>query len=240
MSFVYDIFMIIIGVFIVVGCWRKGFVKSVMSLLSLIIATFTAYAFTPSLSEYINEHFIKSRISGTLYDSISGYFSDFSLDKVGEIIKNITNTITRYGSNSEGVSSVITTASENGASGTDAAKSVADFIATPVSTTISNIIAFTLIFFAALILLSFVTFIVDKIFKLPVLDSANKLLGLIFGIIEAILICWVLALIFSVLNTSLEAVAPKYFNTAVVDNSIILKFFSSYNILGMIKDAVKA
>ena len=71
------------------------------------------------------------------------------------------------------------------------------------------------------------TWILDLIFQLPVLKTANTFFGLIFGILAAILLAWVLSAMSVTLVRAMASVAPEYFSESVIENSVVLRFFSN-------------
>ena len=104
-------------------------------------------------------------------------------------------------------------------------------IAAPTTTVLSSVAAFVIIFCAVLFVLSLLTGLLDLIFTLPVLRSANLLLGFLLGAAEAAFIACLLASVMSVLAGSLGAVDPSLFGTDVVEDTIICKFVMEHNIL---------
>jgi Colicin V production protein. len=100
-----------------------------------------------------------------------------------------------------------------------------------VTDVLANIISFALIFAAAMLVLSIITWILDLIFKLPVLKAANTLLGLIFGVVCALVLAWLMGMVSIYLIGAMSSIYPELFNSTVVQNSVILKFISENNIL---------
>ena len=57
MSFAIDAVILFCAIMIIWSGTRKGFVRSVMGLVSGIASLFVAYAYTPVLSEYIKDNY---------------------------------------------------------------------------------------------------------------------------------------------------------------------------------------
>ena len=79
---------------------------------------------------------------------------------------------------------------------------------------------------------------IDFLFRLPVLKTANTFLGLLFGIAEAGLVVFVLASVLSVLVTGLGSIDPTLFGADVVENTTICKKLLEYNVLTKITDVL--
>lgn len=62
-----------------------------------------------------------------------------------------------------------------------------------------TIVAYLLVFAASYVILSVIAMIIDKIFKLPILKTANKLLGFLLGIVCAYMILSVIVSLLSLL-----------------------------------------
>jgi len=91
---------------------------------------------------------------------------------------------------------------------------------------LGNILGFVLIFIIVNRLFAIVIWMLDKIVKIPVINSINKILGLIFGMLEGFLI---VALIFTLL-TNFQVIDEK---TNVVSESKVAPYIDS--ILKIIK-----
>ncbi|MBQ8187460.1 MAG: CvpA family protein, partial [Clostridia bacterium] len=95
-----------------------------------------------------------------------------------------------------------------------------------------------ILFLAVLIVLSLMTGLLDLIFTLPVLRSANMLLGFLLGVVEAAFFACLLATVMSVLIQSLGAIDPGTFGTDVVDDTIICRFVLKHNMLERLMSAL--
>lgn len=91
---------------------------------------------------------------------------------------------------------------------------------------LGNILGFVLIFIVANRVFAIVIWMLDKIVKIPVINSINKILGLIFGLLEGFLI---VAIIFTLL-TNFQIIDEK---TDIVSKSKVAPYVES--ILNIIK-----
>lgn len=234
MSFLFDAVLILIFALTVFTSYKRGFVKSVMSFGSSIASVLVAYAFTPTLSDYLNQKFFLKRISGAIAETIKSISSEnadgtFNLAKMlSDMPEAFRDLLDRYNADI----SAFTGASE--ASGEDVVTRLADMIASPVSGIISSVVSFIILFAGAMLVLTLITWILDIIFRLPILKTANRILGFVFGIAAALVIVWTFSVLFTELIGALSSISPSLFSDDIIDGSIILRLFSKYNLLGMI------
>ena len=98
----------------------------------------------------------------------------------------------------------------------------------------ATLIAYLLVFASVFIVLTVVTFFLNKLFELPVLKTANKILGFILGLAVAyVVLCFASA----ILNVLLSYAGEQLFgqtNREILDSTLIYKFFNNVNIFPMI------
>lgn len=239
MSLIIDVLLAVIAVSALVAGYKNGLVKTVLSLVRSIVAVLVAYAFTPYLAPVFYDSFILERIAngiektvGSLSKTADG--NDF-IRLIEEAPKVFTQMLEKYGIELESLESHVSTMSETGNA---AVKSVSQFISAPVATVIANSLAFIIIFVAAFIILFLVSKLIEIVFKAPILKTADKLAGLLLGALNAAVVLWVLSIVITYAVTALGAIAPDWFGASVVEDSVILRFFSEVNPLQIIKNVV--
>ena len=241
---VIDVIILIICVIIVIRGVRAGFIKSVMGLLKGIVAFIAAYAFTPYLGAFIRDKFILPPMSGNIADTIRSVVQDTDgvsgvsklISEARDSVNSVGTILERYGVTAKEAADAASTAPTKEA----AVNAAADTIASPVAGIISNCIAFILIFVVVFLVLVLLTHILDSIFHLPVLNTANKVLGLVFGILEALVFAYVLSNVAGFALRALESVAPNVFGQKVIDGSFIMRFFIKIDLLKLISGVLSA
>ena len=83
-------------------------------------------------------------------------------------------------------------------------------------------------------MLKLLVFLIDLIFKLPVLNSTNKTLGLLFGVGEALVLAVLISSVSAAVITALGSVDPEVFGASVVERSYIMKVLSSIDLFGLL------
>lgn len=237
MGFILDIVLVAIMVICIVYGAKKGFFKSLMSLLSGICALLIALTFTPSLSAHLNERYILEPIAEgieTTFLSIaekddgSGYDKDLLMND-----SQFMSLMEDAGYSEEAVEKelYVTDASDNAV-----IAYLAYTVAAPIAKTASDIFAFIILFVASLIILKIITLIISVFLKLPVLKELDVTLGLIFGIVSAVFFAFVFSMMASHLANALSTVAPGTFTKDFVEGSLILELFAKYNPVSALSD----
>ena len=239
MGFVLDIILVIIAVLCVVYGCKKGFFKTVMSLMSGVCALLCAYTFTPAFSAFLKEKFIIDKVAGSIektFASIAENGKDAAENVLYDLTKLLSSpqfkdTLEQCGADEGAVMSLIESADE----GThEVIESVAYEVAEPISSAFSDIAAFIIVFCLSFILICVAVRIVGLIFKLPVLKSFDKAFGFAFGAVSAVFFVWVFSLCADTLAGALEGIAPGSFSTEMIEKSFLVEFFAKYNPIGAI------
>ena len=233
-----DVIIIVVMAASIVYGYKNGFVKSLMSLASGVVSVFVAYTFTPMLSTWLNTKYILGAISKGIAETFASAAKTAG-EAAGEIVYDLTkmfenpqiNTIIeRFGADA-GVVEELSGGAE--IVSYEMIESLATKVATPVANTVSTVVAFFILFIVATIALKIATAVIAGVFKLPVLKSMDKALGLVFGIIGAVVLGWAISLAFEVALSALVTVAPDFVSEHTFNNTIIVKFFAENSVIDL-------
>lgn len=241
MSFACDIILILIAGFTLYSGWAKGFIKSAMGLVKGIAAAVAAYAYTPLLSKFLYDNWILKPLTNGIFETLRSLALDtttdlYNLDRLAvDLPQPLVSILERYNISIPDFSSGMA-----GLSGVteDIVFDCAASIAEPTASLLSSALAFIVLFIGVFLVLSLVTALLDLIFRLPVLSSANKLFGLLFGAAEALLLVSVMSILLSALVSALGAVDPNLFGESVIEHTVICKFFAEHNPIKQIYDVL--
>ena len=223
-----DIIVVVIFAATLINCIRRGFVRSVLSLLKSVIAVVVSYMFTPALAEYFKKAFISDAITEPVKERLNVMLTEtagkFNIEKLfADKPKEFLDILSRFGvkledfADSYGVSSQ---ASEEYVS------SLAQDITAPVVNTVANILAFIGLFVGALIILSIAILILSAVVKLPVIRGIDKLLGTVFGLASGLVLAFSFAGLAKVGFEALASVSPDTFG-GVIEKTVVVKFLGS-------------
>ncbi|MBQ8510741.1 MAG: CvpA family protein [Clostridia bacterium] len=235
MSFIIDIIIILTAVAAVYLGIIRGFVKSVMGFISLLLAIVAAYIFTGPVSGWINEKLVGDWVSGIVDESLTGIVSagteQLDLSKLladrPEALESIAG---QFGYTLDDIDEYYGE-SLSGMMDGEALSELSKHIADPTAEAISTVAAAIGVFLAALLVLKLITFIFDMICRLPILDTLNTLLGLLFGIGSAVVLAWVISNLAVGALSALNAIDAAMFNQSVIENSIVLRFFYNNSLI---------
>lgn len=246
MSLIFDLLIIIVAVLSVILGIKRGFIKSVSLLLSVAVSIVAVFAFAPSAAKLISANFISDELSDSFTNTVGAYLPDdiltseqakewitdnidsnenlkAALSNIGitgdDIISGIDSADSVIGDTQATVDGAIENYDGEGFIGELAAE-IAECKANTLSTAIAGIVIFIL----AMIIMSIVMKLLNKIVKLPILNSINKLLGLVFGIVCAAALTLVLSNLAITFMEPLSAYNNELFNDSVIEGSFILSF----------------
>ncbi len=239
MNFVLDLILVAIAVFIIIKGWRRGLVKSIIGLVCDAVAIVVAYALTPTVAEWLCKSVFLEKISASIDATVRSAASTSAGTDVSQFLSKIPETLAgmleKFNIEGESFQNFIKGMKETG---DEAVNKVSDFIAKPTAYIISNAIAFILIFIVALILLRLISKLILLLFKAPIIRTADRTAGLIFGIVNALIVVWVLSLALKAGVNALGTFIPSWFGDTV-NNSMILKFFAKYNPITIINKVLE-
>lgn len=229
MNLLFDGLLLAVAVVVIIIGAKRGFIKSIMGICTLVAALFVAFAFTPTVSVYIEETAFMRDISGNISDTITSLSQNeedsYNLSRLfSEMPDAFKQILDRYNANERELADAISPTP-------DADKSTVDdlstMIADPVVSAVSGVLAFLALFVLSVIVLKLLTWILDLVFQLPVLKTANTLLGLVVGVLNALVWMWVLSALSVIFIRAMSSVSPEYFSETLIENTVLLQFFAT-------------
>ena len=239
MHIAIDLILVALAAFIIIRCWRRGLVKSVIGFVCNVVALVAAYALTPLVSDFLCSHVFLDRISSGIDSTVRSAAStpvgtDVStfLSKIPE---TLAGTLEKFNVEGDSLKGFISGLKDTG----DAAvEKVSDFIAKPTSQIISNTLAFILLFVVILIILRLLSKLIIVLFKAPVVSTVDRIAGLALGVVNALFILWVVSLVVNVALGALGPYIPTWFGDTA-EKSVIMKFFAKYNPISVISGVLE-
>lgn len=197
MAWIWDLAAVAVIVLAGVIGYHRGFFKSVMQLVSGIVALLLAAWLAAPIAGQIFDLFLSDRITDalenrltetamtgekTLGDSLDTY--------VEELPGPLQELLRKNGLNGSEI------AQKFSLNGTETARTVAETVVRevlrPGAVKLIELLCFFLLFVVLLVALFFVTKVVNKVLHLPVLRQINGLLGAVVGVAEGLLLACVL------------------------------------------------
>ncbi len=215
--------LIIIGIVLlcIIFGYKRGLVEVAFNLISFIIAIVLSLLLYQPITNYI--------IDNTNFDeSIKEVIVNHMNPKD---IKETTEEIEESKSENENLPDIVTNYIEKTISevANSAKTNAVEIVANNLSITAIKIITLILLFFAIRLILYLLKFITNIIAKLPVINSINKLGGIVYGVIEGLFIIYlILAIAMAISTMTGNTEILTYINGSMLgkmmfNNNILLK-----------------
>lgn len=236
MSLFFDILIIAIVIFAACAGYKRGFVRSVLGLVIFFVALFVAIKFSDIYADHLNDTVFMEKVTGEISQSIESVIgNNVDSDGVDGLFEDkpsgFVSIVERFGADMSELEEYYNeNSSETQVSNV---KLIASYIAKPVASLLSKVIAFLIIFFGVLLVLSIIKWILNLIFKLPVLNAVNKVFGLTFGIIKGVLLAWAASMLLTYLMSVLVMLRPETFSSSMIENTVIVKYIGNINIFNL-------
>ncbi len=213
MQLVIDILLIVIFGLLVFRGWRRGFMKSVLSLGRLILSLIITILFGSSFAVWIDEKFVNPPI----FESVFEKFSDIAADVTASAEGGIDALVEKIPEVFRGYLDLETVdpSSEINALVEEWSHTVADSI----SKVIATVVGYILLFILSFLVLTLVIFIVTRIAKFPAVKTVDKLLGLVIGLVSGVVAVIVISVI-------LGAILGVFGQAEIVEGSFMLRLFA--------------
>lgn len=207
MGVIFDIIIIAIIALNVYACYKKGLVNLAVGLIAVVAAIILAVIFYKPVTNIIVENTeLDEKIQSTIVETFAPEGEEGQVEYVGILsyleteIGNVVN---------------------------DTKNEVVYQTANAMSIKIINLIAFIAIFIVVRVVLFALTFVADAITSLPILKQLDDVGGIVYGIVKALLIVYVVLAIVSL-------IVGFTANTTIADaisSSFVTKFFYNNNLL---------
>jgi uncharacterized membrane protein required for colicin V production len=213
----------IILIFTFLG-YRAGLIKTVFSICSMIVALVLTLLISPQVSKALQAN-----------EDVVGYFSEkvdkaLNLDKVADdSISDKTSGIDKLPIPASMKDSLKKNCTEK-AYEVLGVSSFTDFVSHSIARMIINALAFVVTFLVLIIVLRILSFTLDLISKLPVLNQINKLAGLTAGLVQGMIVVWLLCIVLTMFSgsalgkTCFEMINESKFLGFIYNNNFILNF----------------
>ena len=235
MGIVIDVIIIaILAICIGLG-FKRGLTGSLLKIVSFILALIIAFVLFKPVSNFIIDN---TNWDETLEQSIRQIFIEETMQEnnIQEQNQNTENTQLsneqiqeneKTQSMPDVMINYINEAVEN--VGTEAKNAIVESTARNVATTIINIGVLIALFLVSRIVLIFIKGLTQLITKLPVIKQFDKLVGIIYGLLEALVIIYVILTILSLVSPLIsnsgiiQAIENSFIGSVMYDNNLLLK-----------------
>jgi uncharacterized membrane protein required for colicin V production len=200
--------VVILALFGIIG-FRRGLVKSIISLTSIIVGFIAAKLFYIRLADYITSATnIDSKINSFIYDKLMASFPNGQVSlTASDANSSLQWILTKLFHSENIINDTVST------------------ISSQITVIILNVLAFVALFIVTIIIIKIIGVLLNKISQLPVLSFVNKLGGSIIGIIKGALLCMLLVSVVS----SLTIFTSNPTIVSLLSDSLLCKYFDIGN-----------
>ncbi len=231
MILLLDIILVLIFLLVVIISARRGFVKCIWSVVTIIGAFVFSYMFGPTLGVWIGEAFVCDYVSSYSYEVVESIVEEKSdkdqydvPDLFDTLPEDLISFLEHCGVDIDDITSGLSTSVTVSQ---DELYTIADSIASRVSKTISNVSGIIIVFLASIIIISLLGLILKLLVKVPIIKPINTFFGMILGIVEGFVIVWILCWL-------VELVVENETFHLITDSSYLFKFFRNLSLTDFI------
>ena len=217
--------VVLFGLMVFIG-YKRGFFKTVMRLVSLAVALVAAVLLSQPAAQLLYNLLLKNRMSEFVTNAFSKTSQTVSAS-VDSLLSGLPGII-QHALSADGLTSSADVLTRAGVSAETAPAAASDAVpgnvVEPLTVTLLSGACFILIFILCLIAMLLITHAANLATKLPVLKQLNGALGIVVGIVEGLVLVWVLA---KGLTWLASTVTPsEWFSPEVLDRTWILHFLA--------------
>lgn len=232
MSWTLDLIIIAIFAITVFFATKNGFVKTAVSAVSFIVAIVITFCFAGTLADAIKTTSIADKIETATERKIEDVILENSIS-ASELIdggSEAFNVLLSVSGVEQSELKEFFNSSENRS--LEPAKRIAKKISEPIIDTVALIVSVILLYFGTRILLAIVAAVLDKLAKLPILKTSNKLLGVLLGIVLAAVRISLFCFVAGVLIKHADFLGNSYISALDPEKTLLFRFFSNIDIFG--------
>ena len=203
--------------------YRRGFIRIIITLISLVLTIWLVSVVTPYITTYMMNH---TGVYEKIKEHVEESFAEENSRRDNTIAENQIETINSYQIPSIVKNSLISNNNEN-VYGTLMVSAFEGYISGYIARMIINLMAFVCTFLMIYVFLKMTFLSMELIGKLPIIKGLNKLVGGIAGFAEGILLVWIAFLAATIFAGN--EIGMKFFT--LIDSSYFLSFLYNNNIL---------
>lgn len=222
-----NILLIIVAVFLVFMAfngYRRGGLRILISMVALVLTLILASLLTPTATKLLKDH-------TPLYNTINKQMVTFVGAKIDQSAQDKNEEVQGIALEAlplpKSLTNVLIENNNDEAYNTLGVTDFASYTANSLTIILMNAIAYIGLFIIISIIFRVIMFVADIISKLPIINGINRFVGTILGVVQGILILWVLCIALTAFSGT--AYGQKIFE--MVNDSTFLTFIYNNNLL---------
>jgi len=220
--------IIILAIFALIGYWR-GFIRTVFSLVSYILLIGLVSWFSPHVTTFLEEN---TSIHSVIQEKCIEGIKIETNKKIDNKVEDTEPIVIAGIVLPEEIQKQLLEKTGDAADNLLESSGIYDQIGNYVAGFVLNGIAFFVTFVLVSIILRLAVNMLDLVSKLPVIKGVNHTLGIVAGLLEGLVIVWLMLFVIAIINTT--DIGKQLMN--YINESQLLQFLYEYNpILSLIQ-----
>jgi uncharacterized membrane protein required for colicin V production len=226
MNWLLVIIVAILAVNTLIGL-KVGFIKTVFSLVSMILALTLTIWISPMVNNFLKDnekfyHYISEKVEKVmplLQEQADGEKQEAEIEGL-KLPKSIKNSLIKH-NNAESYKSL-------------AVHNFKGYVNGYLSGIVINALAFIITFIVILILLWIISIALDIISKLPLLNEINKTAGLLAGLLHGLVVVWLFFILLTVFGSyelgqkAMQMIEDSQVLSLIYNNNLLLGFITNF------------
>ena len=236
MNWVIDLIVLVLVFLIVFAAYKKGFLRSVLSLGGFLIASVFSFVFGKMIAEGIFDSMVRPWLTSMVESEVVAGTNNNLTAAVDNMYQNLPGYLSGpldflFGSKEQVLSNIQTAMNENSAGLTD---SIVGLLK-PMMVVLISILTVLILFLLCMFALRVIDKMLIQVRRIPVIGTFDGLLGGIVGIFQAVL--WMVILVFLVKAVILlTSNGLTWLNDEVVDSTILFKWMYHLDVTKIFED----
>lgn len=231
MSAILDILIVVIITLTIFFAAKNGFVKTLLSGTGFLIAVVIAFLCVGTVKQYFVESSLAKNAKESLNQTLAGFVesSTEGYDPT-ELIENpqFVTLINVFGIDED---EFMAKWEEWRTENTELVRDkLVEYVSEPIVDAVATVISFLVLLFGVWIILKILTYVLDKVFTLPVLKQANTFLGVILGIALAALRVYLFCAVVNFIIPFGTNLGWGFLTNIKPDDTLLFRWFCQNNI----------
>lgn len=224
MSIVLDVILVVIFAAFVLTAAKKGFVKTLLELVAVAAALILSYQLSPVVAQGAYDGFVKESMVTSIEEQIDENFNTSTAAKKAEVTLDALPDFMVSLASSAGVeiNDIKAKIASEKFSSQNIATELVEKVAQPIVIGAMTIVIFMILAIILIFALKFVAHLVSKLFDVPLIGTANKILGGALGackgVIVLLFLCTILDFLFAKGDGELSVAVNDSFVIGLLDN----------------------
>lgn len=224
MSIILDVILVTIFAAFVFTAAKKGFMRTLLELLAVIVALALSYQFSPVVAQATYDEIVEKSLVEAVETQIDETVNVSSVTTQAEVLLDSIPGFMASFASSAGVDldEIKTQISSEKFSSANLAIELVDKIAKPIAVGALTVIFFLLLSVVLIFVLKWIAGLLAKLFKLPLIGTVNKVLGGVLGACKGVLvivfICTFLDILFANGDSEISDMVNNSYVVGLLDN----------------------